>query len=85
MISAWMHVSRITQEQLSRKNFPIAQVLLQAKPKYLHRRAWMPRSCDVHGCTNAAKAWMPRSGHVGTVASGDLDHLKMITYLVRMV
>ena len=40
---------------------------------------------DVHGCTNAAKAWMPRSCHVGNAASGDLDHLKMITYLVRLV
>ncbi|NQY37774.1 MAG: hypothetical protein HRT37_23045 [Alteromonadaceae bacterium] len=48
-------------------------------------KAWMPKSCDVHGCTNAAKAWMPKSWHVGNAASGDLDHLNMITLLMDLV
>ncbi len=30
-------------------------------------------------------AWMPKSCHDGNAASGDLDHLKMNTYLVRLV
>ena len=30
-------------------------------------------------------AWMPKSCHVGNGASGDLDHLKMITLLMDLV